>query len=62
MKKMFLIVLSIFLLCGCEIKSEQRTNEENVQACLTSGGSAHVQYCKHSDTICIVECLYDKED
>lgn len=42
MKKMFLIVLSIFLLCGCEIKSEQRTNEENVQACLVSGGSAHV--------------------
>lgn len=60
MKKL-LVILCLFLLCGCEFKSEQRTNEENVQTCLASGGSARVQYCKHSDTICIVECLYDKE-
>lgn len=61
MKKL-LVILCLFLLCGCELKSEQRTNEENVQACLASGGSARIQYCKHSDTICVVECFYDKED
>lgn len=63
MKKL-LVILCLFLLSGCsvEFKGEHETNLENIQTCLNSGGSPKATYCKHSDTICTVECFYDKED
>lgn len=61
MKKL-LVILSLFLLCGCEFQSENESNKENIQACLETGGAPKATYCKHSNTICKVECFYDKED
>ncbi len=61
MKKL-LVILSLFLLCGCEFQSEHESNKENIQTCLETGGAPKATYCKHSNTICTVECFYDKED
>lgn len=61
MKKL-LVILCLFLLCGCEFKSQHEANLENVEDCRKNGGAPRVTYCNHSDTICIVECFYNKED
>ena len=63
MKKL-LVILSLFLLCGCDIvyRNEHEINLENIQTCLNSGGNPKATYCKHSNTICKVECFYSKED
>lgn len=62
MKKL-LVILSLFLLCGCEFKTQNQANKENIQECLNTGGAPKATYCTdNSGAICKVECFYDKED
>lgn len=62
MKKL-LIILSLFLLCGCEFKTQNQANRENIQKCFAEGGEPVATYCAdNSGSICKVQCFYSKED
>ena len=62
MKKL-IIILSLFLLCGCEFKTQNQANRENIQKCFVEGGEPVATYCAdNSGSICKVQCFYSKED
>ena len=61
MKKITILIITIVLLAGCELKSEKQ-DYENIEDCRKSGGIAEVQYFGDTNDIRNVTCIYGVGD